>query len=178
MCSSDLGGESSVDYASAGVEAHFRLPARHLRIESGAAPIETDVAPVVASFETDELSTAMRIMLLEDQMLIAMDVETMFADRGYTNLTTCNTAEEALRQLAVAAPDVAVLDVNLGIGTSIGVAERLVAMGVPFVFASGYGDGGILPESLLHVPMLRKPYDIDGLLGVLGRALAAQQRQD
>ena len=168
----ELGGESVVDYASGGVVARFRIPARHLRFDVQSTPVEMQVAPLTPAAGASGLPDGLRIMLVEDQMLIAMDVETMFSERGFDDLTTCNSVADAMRQLDRQAPDVAVLDVNLGVGTSIPVAERLSAMGVPFVFATGYGDGGILPASMEHVPVVRKPYDIDGLLGAMAKAIA------
>ena len=51
-------------------------------------------------------------------------------------------------------------------------AERLKTLGIPFVFATGYGEGGVIPNELADVPIVRKPYDADTLLRAVGRALA------
>ena len=68
------------------------------------------------------------------------------------------TSEHALKQINMVRPDLAVIDVNLGDHTSASVAELLRKLGVPFVFATGYGDTVMIPESLRGAPMVRKPY--------------------
>jgi CheY-like chemotaxis protein len=165
----DLGGESDVRYPPEGLTANFRIPARHVRRTQGSQG-RAARAPAVGI--AGDLPRDLRIMLLEDQMLIAMDVEGMFADRGFTAVSTVSSAAEALRLIARASPAAAVLDVNLGDGTSISVAERLTALGVPFVFATGYGEGGMIPPTFEDVPVVRKPYDADVLLSTLARVVA------
>jgi DNA-binding response OmpR family regulator len=68
------------------------------------------------------------------------------------------TSEHAMKHINQARPDLAVLDVNLGDHTSAPVAEALRNLGVPFVFATGYGDTVMVPESMRNVPIVRKPY--------------------
>ncbi|CAI3802598.1 hypothetical protein DBADOPDK_03084 [Pseudomonas sp. MM223] len=72
-----------------------------------------------------------------------------------------------MQLLASRKPDAAILDVNLGTGTSISVADELVRRQVPFLFATGYGDGISIPEHLNHVPVTRKPYDANSILASL-----------
>ena len=88
--------------------------------------------------------SGIEVLLVEDQMLIAMDLEAMLELRGARTITT-GSAEDALRILQALAPEVAVLDINLGIGTSIPVAEELSRRNIPFVFATGYGDKSHIP---------------------------------
>ncbi len=61
---------------------------------------------------------------------------------------------------------------NLGSETSLPVARRLAAVGIPFVFATGYGESFRIPPELGAVPLVRKPYTADTLRRVLatGRA--------
>lgn len=168
----DLGGTSDVAYDPEGVTARFRLPRRHIRRVEAAKPLATAAVPEPAVPRA--LDPDSRILLVEDQMLIAMDVEAMLSDRGFSSVTTASSVSEALRVIASTAPQLAILDVNLGAdSTSLPIAEELIGRGVPFVFATGYGDGGILPGDMKHVPVVRKPYDIDGVIQALGRAAAA-----
>ena len=108
-------------------------------------------------------------MLLEDQMLIAMDVESTLADRGFTSVSTVNSVAEALKLVNRAPPAIAILDINLGDGTSLPVAEELALRHIPFIFATGYGDGGIIPDRFADVPVIRKPYEAEALLAALNR---------
>ena len=63
--------------------------------------------------------------------------------------------------------DIAVLDVNLGTGSSLDVAEELIKRDVPFVFATGYGDSVMIPERMKSIPVVRKPYSAEALKSAL-----------
>jgi DNA-binding response OmpR family regulator len=62
---------------------------------------------------------------------------------------------------------VAVLDVNLGRETSFEIAHALRRRKIPFVFATGYDEDEVLPESLAGTPLVAKPYDVEGLSAAL-----------
>lgn len=168
----DLGGEASLDYRPEGLVARFRLPARHVAgtaeplAEPPAEPA-TPLAPTAASLPPD-----LAVLLVEDQMLIAMDAEAMLADAGVAQVTTAGSVAEAQARIRGALPDVAVLDVNLGAGTSIPVAEDLARRGVPFVFATGYGEGAQIPGGFRSVPVVRKPYNSAALVEAIAEVVA------
>lgn len=110
-----------------------------------------------------------RILVVEDEALVAMLVEDALLDAGATVLGPAATVAEALALLErEAPPDAAVLDLNLAGETSTPVADALAARGLPFVIATGYGASG-LPPGHADVPVLAKPYDPDELTRVLGR---------
>ena len=67
------------------------------------------------------------------------------------------------------------LDVNLGTETSLSVAEELVRRNIPFVFATGYGDNIMVPQSF-SAPTIRKPYDEQTLSRALNSALRSASR--
>jgi CheY-like chemotaxis protein len=99
-----------------------------------------------------------RILVVEDEMLIAMLVEQMAEDLGYDVVGPAMTIGEALSLIDEQTIDGAVLDMNLGHGVSSApVAEALVAKGVPFLFASGYGANGAF-ENVSAAPVLNKPF--------------------
>jgi len=168
----DLGGESDVTYPPEGVHARFLIPGRF---------ISELVLPAVAT-EVDGTSRdapsleGLKVLLLEDQLVIALDAEAMLQMCGVGNVDTAATAAEALRVLVATEPDVAMLDVNLGSGNSFPVAEELERRKIPFIFATGYGDHVIIPRSLKHIPVVRKPYDPDQLAAGLARAIALRQK--
>ena len=167
----DLGGTSEVEFLPQGLHAHFCLPSKHVAPAEGstAVPLSGKVPPLPTS--NTRLASDLRILLVEDQMLIAMDVEATLADQGIKQVVTASSAEEALAAIRKSEPDIAVLDVNLGNGTSIPVAEELRRRQVPFVFATGYGDSQMIPADLRGVPMARKPYEGESLLVLMDRAL-------
>ncbi len=166
----DLGGTSRVDYAPGGVRGEFLIPARHI---AGIDPGDPDDSARIAdASDAPDIPSGLHVLLVEDQMLIAMDAENMLADGGMSQVTTSNSADEALRRLKDFTPDVAVLDVNLGVTTSIPVAEELARRGVPFVFATGYGDSPVIPAAFASIPVVRKPYDVDMLTTAIHRVVA------
>lgn len=165
----DLGGESAVDYHPHGLEARFVLPARH--VSPAATPLPRGDAAAADGSPEAALPGGLGVLLVEDQMLIAMDAEALLAEAGAERVVTARTVAEAQAQLRAALPDVAVLDVNLGTGTSIPIAEDLRRRGVPFVFATGYGEGSQIPGAFKTVPVVRKPYDgptlVEAITGVV-----------
>jgi CheY-like chemotaxis protein len=113
---------------------------------------------------------AKRIFVVEDEMIIRMLLEDMLEELGYTIVAQAGRIEEAMEAAKTAAFDLAILDVNLN-GTPISpVADVLAARGTPFVFATGYGEGG-LPEPHRGRPTLRKPFQLDALRQMLKQAL-------
>jgi DNA-binding NarL/FixJ family response regulator len=117
----------------------------------------------------------LQVLVVEDQLIIAMDVESVLASHGASIVGTAATSDEALRLVSATPPDVAVLDVNLGAGTSIPVAEELVKLNIPFVFATGYGDTTMIPSHLTVAPIVRKPHDAGTLVAAV--AAVAQSKR-
>ena len=107
---------------------------------------------------------APRIMIVEDEALVALMVEDLLTDFGCEISGSFGAVDDALAYLrdAAAPPpalDGAVLDVNIGGTMVFPVAERLRAAGIPFVFATGYAS---LPrEGFEDVTVLSKPINPD-----------------
>lgn len=85
------------------------------------------------------------------------------------DVATAPSVTEAMEILAGQSFDLALLDVNLGDETSFGIADRLAADGVPFVFATGYGEGIAQANSHSDAPVLQKPYTMEGVTDILAR---------
>jgi CheY-like chemotaxis protein len=113
-----------------------------------------------------------RLLIVEDETLVAIMVEDMLADFGCVVVDVAGSVSRGLALVAdsTLALDGAILDVNLGGEKVYPVADALAARGVPFMFATGYGIGGIA-ESYSHVPALAKPYDPRVLERMLSSAL-------
>jgi CheY-like chemotaxis protein len=109
--------------------------------------------------------------VVEDELMIRMLLEGMLTDLGHTVAAEAGSIEEALSLAKAAEFDVAVLDVNLNSQPITPVAEALTARGVPFVFASGYGQRGV-PEAFRQSPTLQKPFQIEALAQAIDAALA------
>jgi CheY-like chemotaxis protein len=110
-----------------------------------------------------------RVLLVEDEGLVAIMMEDLLADLGCEVVGSCDSIRSALEWLEMAqqAPDGAVLDVNLGGELVYPVAEVLAARDIPFAFATGYG---ALPDARFDgVPVLAKPVNADKLQLVIRR---------
>jgi len=117
-------------------------------------------------------SASKRVLVVEDELMIRMLLEDMLGELGYTIAAQAARIDEALDAAKNAAFDVAILDVNLNGETIVPVAEALDARGMPFVFATGYADA-VLPEVFRNRPILKKPFQADGLNRSLQRALGS-----
>ena len=116
-----------------------------------------------------------RIVLVEDELLVAMELEEALRDLGCEVLGPAATVDEAVRlaQAETGRIDAAILDVNLAGRPSFPVADLLTGQGVPVVFATGYGD---LPDGRAagaSSVLLRKPLKRGELEAVLSRMLPA-----
>ena len=107
-----------------------------------------------------------RVLIVEDEVMIRILLEGMLRKLGYTITAEAGRVEEALEVANNVDFDLAILDVNLN-GQSVSpVADVLSARGMPFVFVTGYGEGGI-PEAYRDRPILKKPFQMNGLRRVL-----------
>ena len=166
----DLGGRSVLSFLPEGLEAVFVLPARHLA-DTDQGVVGGDAASVSEDRPADPI-VGRKVLLVEDQMLIALDVEAMLEDHGAGEIVTANSVSTALSRLTEFTPDIAILDVNLGTDTSIPVALELKRRSIPFVFATGYGETSFIPEDMKTVAVVRKPYDSEKLIPALAEAVA------
>jgi DNA-binding response OmpR family regulator len=91
-----------------------------------------------------------RILIVEDEFLIAMELDITLTSAGYQVLGPARNVSAALGLLRTERPDAAVLDVNLAGEWVTPVAEVLRAMFVPFILASGYGAADLQAEPVLR----------------------------
>jgi CheY-like chemotaxis protein len=119
---------------------------------------------------TDGKTTAgKRVLVVEDELMIRMLLEGMLTDLGHSVAAEAGGIEEALTLARDTEFDVAVLDVNLNGKPITPVVEVLVGRGIPFVFASGYGQRGV-PEPYRDNPTLQKPFQSDALAKAIEQA--------
>jgi len=112
-----------------------------------------------------------RVLLVEDEAMIAMLLEDMLGDLGCTVVGPAYALTSALALAAGESPiDVAILDINLAGRPVFEVADALRARRVPMIFSSGYGDRG-LREVDRGAPVLGKPFRAGDLAAALHQAL-------
>jgi two-component system, response regulator PdtaR len=119
-----------------------------------------------------QLFRELSVLVVEDDFIVAFDVQTMLEDRGARVLGPASTLSEGHALLARQRPSFAVLDVNLNGEYVFALADELQAQCVPFVFTTAYADDDrLFPPQLRSVPRLNKPVLPDLLIGQLLRMI-------
>lgn len=121
---------------------------------------------------TQESLNGLKILLVEDEAMIAMLVEDMLIDSGATVVGPAGGVKAALAVISDQEIDGALLDVNLGGEQSFEVADALASRRIPFVFVTGYGGQG-LRDRYPDAPTLQKPFvtsDLERALSELAGA--------
>jgi DNA-binding response OmpR family regulator len=109
-----------------------------------------------------------RILIVEDEMLVAMLIEDAVADLGHEIVGPAMRLETAMVAASDEQVDFAILDINLAGKQSFPVADKLRERGIPFLFASGYGKAGLI-DPYLNAAILQKPFSIAQIAGALGK---------
>ncbi len=162
----DLGGQSTKEYALDGLDVYLEIPVQHLssyeKHKQYQQTISTEQVPAkkAKAVKIEDLS----ILLVEDNMIIALDLESLLQEFGFSVVHTAANVSEAIRTLEQHDINLAVLDINLGAETSFEVGKRLQSQSTPFVFLTGYSE--LRPDAVSEfadVPILSKPVN-NGLL--------------
>jgi DNA-binding NtrC family response regulator len=114
-----------------------------------------------------------RVLIVEDEMLIAMELESLLERQGCVVLGPTNTVDRALALLERERPDAVLLDLHLNGQEAIPVAAALRMQVVPFVILTGYGKIRSGAPELQNAPRLNKPVNHEQLVSVLAQALGA-----
>jgi light-regulated signal transduction histidine kinase (bacteriophytochrome)/CheY-like chemotaxis protein len=173
----DLEGKAEIRFSPAGLEADFRLPAKYATFASGTSAFPSLQEDAVRSDREsipERPLEGLAVLLVEDNLIIAMDSEDILHRLGALEVLTAANVPHALEILAEKSFDLALLDVNLGDDTSFPIAEKLKAQGVPFAFATGYGEGVAQAKSYADAPILQKPYTLERAAELLLRAMATR----
>jgi CheY-like chemotaxis protein len=117
------------------------------------------------------LLTGCRILVVEDEMLVLMNIEMALEDLGCSAITATSSVAGAISLIAQQSFDAAIIDVNLGGDKSYPVADKLTERGIPFAFSTGNGDHGDRSD-LDDRPVLKKPYLTADLVAVLEKLMA------
>jgi CheY-like chemotaxis protein len=122
-----------------------------------------------------ESATKLRILVVEDESLVAMLVEDMLTSMGHDVAAVVSRMGEALQVAKVGSFDFAIVDVNLDGTPSYPVAELLTSRGIPFVFATGYGLQG-RGSKYADVPTLSKPFLSEDLAKLVSEVGGRRQK--
>jgi light-regulated signal transduction histidine kinase (bacteriophytochrome) len=171
----DLQGTAMLHYLPSGLEADFFVPERHVAAVSGVR-YDANRAFADTSFKGAPLVqpalplTGLTVLLVEDNLIVALESENMLRALGAGVVVTASTIAAAMSILDQKSLDFAVLDINVGGESSLGLAGQLQANSVPFIFASGYGENVNLGSALQSVLTVSKPYDRDDLKFAISQA--------
>ncbi|SNT02831.1 HWE histidine kinase domain-containing protein [Tropicimonas sediminicola] len=159
----ELRGEANLRYRVTGVEAEFTLPARHVRASEGGDTPKVSQAPTA--------NGAARIsgnaLVVEDNMIIALDAADMLSDLGAAAVQTAGSVVDAMKVLDEGGIAFVLADVNLGDEVSFPVVERCIAQGIGVILATGYGPSEDIAARFPNVQTLKKPYTIEHLRALL-----------
>lgn len=107
------------------------------------------------------------VLILEDDALIALDLEDRVRSMGFDVIGPAGSLEEATALIENQTPDAALLDGNINGKSSVDFAALLSERGVPIIFCTGYDKIAGLPDALKSAPTLCKPISDDALEKVL-----------
>jgi len=124
--------------------------------------------------KSDSLLNGKRCFVLDDEFLIALDIQQILERAGASHVASVASATEAIQVLSREPKfDLAVLDVKLGgvERNSLDVAALLHTQGVPFVFLTGMRADDVHAKTFPNAPVIEKPYDATALLRAVQHAL-------
>jgi CheY-like chemotaxis protein len=116
---------------------------------------------------------AARILIVEDEALVAYALEQILVEYGYEVVGPAPNIGKALKLIADEPIDAALLDINLGNERSDGAAEALAAACIPFLFTTGYSRESAMPDGFKDRPCIGKPYQPEQLQQALAQLLTA-----
>jgi len=150
-----LDGKAVFDWQPQGLSCTLSIPHRDPATRREAAPVPAKDA---AAAPARAPNGGRRVLLVEDEALVAMMIQECLTECGHSVIGPINRAADALSAAKDGDFDAAILDINLGDGMAYPVAEILSARGVPFVFLTGY-DAEMIDRRFGEVPILQKPIE-------------------
>jgi light-regulated signal transduction histidine kinase (bacteriophytochrome) len=153
----ECNGDCTMEFAEDGLKVRFWMPND---------AVETLPSVVAETPDVSESSVEIQrnsAVVVEDNMVIAMEMESLLVEIGFEKVRAFSGVKECLSHPSSLESDIAILDIDLGGETSFALAEKFIAADVPIIFVSGYDSKSDLPENLKHAQRLRKPVDQAGL---------------
>src|SRR5262249_31922650 len=167
-------GDACIHYLADGITCDIRLPLRDDAVAHAVAGMmltHTRVSPVLpAQSATSAVVRGRRILVVEDEPLIAMDICATLSEAGCEVVGPSANVGTAIELIAAANFDAALLDANLGGHPVVDLAAALTRRNIPFAFLTGYGREG-LPDAFRHPPMIGKPFMPEHAFKVIAQLL-------
>ncbi len=161
-----LSGKTAFEWNPKGLRCVFSIPRSELTKSRAFSPARNGVEVNGAGANGAAIGLGNqdrpRVLLVEDEALVAMMIQETLIEFGFQVLGPVSTASEALAAARERHIDAAVLDINLGDGLVYTVAEILAKRGVPFVFVTGY-DAESVDSRFSGIPVLQKPIERESL---------------
>jgi PAS domain S-box-containing protein len=164
------GGEVSMRYGAEGVTCRITLP---LPRQAGpnighmdAAPNRDNWLSSLPDPNTGRAVHGRRVIIIEDEPLVAMDLESILMAAGCEVVGSAGTFEKATQLIANTDCDAALIDVNLAGHPVNELAAALTQKNIPFAFATGYGREG-LPREFRETAILKKPFTQNQVLALM-----------
>jgi len=151
----ELNGEADISFKMSGVEARFIIPPAYV---SSFEDREQSIMPDAIK-QKFEATLSGHVLIVEDNVIIAMDAEDIVSELGASSVTVTSDVISAIDAISKSPIRFALLDVNLGVETSEPVAAVLAEKGIPFAFATGYGSSTDITARFTDAPVVQKPYD-------------------
>ena len=163
----ELGGTALLNYRTTGLVAEFTIPAIHFIALAVSKHVTTEIMsePQSKAEQPDSLSGG--VLILEDNMLIALEIEKMAKNIGAKKVYVAANNQSALEIIDRHPITFALLDVNLGHETSEPVATVLTQKGVRFLFASGYGSASTILDTFPAIAIVQKPFSQETLQKII-----------
>lgn len=167
------GGEATLRYGVTGVTCKLRLPLGQTarpEVEAALAALSESAHAPVPGPTDGRVFEGRRILIVEDEPLLAMELETNLNALGCKTLRAAATLNAAKAAIGDSECDAALVDVNLAGRQADELAVALTRKNIPFAFVTGYGREG-LPAGFKEAAILSEPFGKEELLGVLAQLL-------
>jgi PAS domain S-box-containing protein len=163
------GGKASISYSADGITGTFTLPLPDLvRPNIGLEMLapRSDARSLLRQLSEEPSLKGKRVLVIEDEPLVAMDLESSLTAAGCEVVGTAGTLREARALCADAQCDAALVDVNLAGHPVDELAVTLTKRNIPFAFVTGYGRDA-LPPGFRDAVVLTKPFEQTGLVATV-----------
>jgi PAS domain S-box-containing protein len=163
------GGKAAISYGADGITGTFTLPLPDLvrpNIGLEVPAPRSDVRSLLRQLSEEPSLKGKRVLVIEDEPLVAMDLESSLTAAGCEVVGTAGTLREAQALCADAQCDAALVDVNLAGQPVDELAATLTKRNIPFAFVTGYGRDA-LPQGFRDAVVLTKPFEQTGLVATV-----------